>query len=117
VGNTPETKGTLLVVYEDIRDAFTAQQKLSGFSVGGRYLVVHFYKLPTASAFGLGGTPDLAKEAAEVELLRAQVAANEAAAAAAAGGAGGGGGGDDDEALDDESDRRRAAAAAAAARR
>ncbi|CAH8569661.1 unnamed protein product [Dicrocoelium dendriticum] len=43
VGNTPETKGTGLVIYEDIFDAKNACDHLSGFNVCGRYLVVLYY--------------------------------------------------------------------------
>merc|ERR1712154_533405 len=44
VGNTPETKGTAFVVYEDIFDAKTACEHLSGFNVCNRYLVVLYYQ-------------------------------------------------------------------------
>jgi pre-mRNA branch site protein p14 len=44
VGNTPETRGTAFVVYEDIFDAKTACDHLSGFNVCGRYLVVLYYQ-------------------------------------------------------------------------
>ena len=38
VGNTPETRGTAFVVYEDIFDAKNACDHLSGFNVCNRYL-------------------------------------------------------------------------------
>ncbi|XP_027231959.1 splicing factor 3B subunit 6 isoform X1 [Penaeus vannamei] len=44
VGNTPETRGTAFVVYEDIFDAKNACDHLSGFNVCGRYLVVLYYQ-------------------------------------------------------------------------
>ncbi len=44
VGNTPETKGTALIVYEDIFDAKNACDHLSGFNVCNRYLVVLYYQ-------------------------------------------------------------------------
>ncbi|VEL42783.1 unnamed protein product [Protopolystoma xenopodis] len=44
IGNTPETKGTALVVYEDIFDAKNACEHLSGFNVCNRYLVVLYYQ-------------------------------------------------------------------------
>ncbi|OXA58701.1 Splicing factor 3B subunit 6 [Folsomia candida] len=44
VGNTPETKGTAFVVYEDIFDAKNACDHLSGFNVCNRYLVVLYYQ-------------------------------------------------------------------------
>ena len=90
VGTTPETKGTAFIVYEDIYDARAACEHLSGFSVGGRYLVVHYYAAQKAAAAPAGA--DLAKEAAEVAALRARVAANDAG-----------------EELDEESERRRVA--------
>ena len=43
VGNTPETRGTAFVVYEDIFDAKNACDHLSGFNVCNR-LVVYKYK-------------------------------------------------------------------------
>nr|KAF6430245.1 splicing factor 3b subunit 6 [Molossus molossus] len=43
VGNTPETRGTAYVVYEDIFDAKNACDHLSGFNVCNRYLVVLYY--------------------------------------------------------------------------
>lgn len=39
-----DTKGTAFVVYEDIYDAKRAVDHLSGFNVGGRYLVVMYYQ-------------------------------------------------------------------------
>ena len=38
VGNTPETRGTAFVVYEDIFDAKNACDHLSGFNVCNRYV-------------------------------------------------------------------------------
>ena len=43
-GNTPETRGTTFVVYEDIVDAKNACDHLSGFNVCNRYLVVLYYQ-------------------------------------------------------------------------
>ena len=42
-GNTAETRGTAFVVYEDVYDAKTALDTLSGFNVDGRYLVLLYY--------------------------------------------------------------------------
>ncbi|CAO1402113.1 unnamed protein product [Diamesa serratosioi] len=44
VGNTPETRGTAFVVYEDIFDAKNACDHLSGFNVCNRYLVCLYYQ-------------------------------------------------------------------------
>ena len=97
VGTTTETKGTAFIVYEDIYDAAAACEHLSGFSVGGRYLVVHYYAQAAAAAAQRAAGVDLAAEQAEVQALRARVAANEASG-------GGGGGGEE---LDEEAERRR----------
>lgn len=43
-GNTKETKGTGYVVYEDIFDAKSACEHLSGFGLQGRYLIVTYYQ-------------------------------------------------------------------------
>lgn len=43
-GNTPDTRGTAFVVYEDIFDAKNACDHLSGFNVCNRYLVVLYYQ-------------------------------------------------------------------------
>lgn len=39
-----DTRGTAFVIYEDIYDAKSAVDHLSGFNVGGRYLVVLYYQ-------------------------------------------------------------------------
>ena len=44
MGNANDTRGTAFVVYEDIYDAKRAVDHLSGFNVGGRYLVVLYYQ-------------------------------------------------------------------------
>ena len=43
-GNEVHTKGTALVVYDDIFDAKNACEHLSGFNVGNRYIVVLYYQ-------------------------------------------------------------------------
>jgi len=48
VGNTPETRGTAFVIYEDIFDAKNACDHLSGFNVCNRYLVVLYYQASKA---------------------------------------------------------------------
>ncbi|KAL3142246.1 hypothetical protein ABBQ38_002590 [Trebouxia sp. C0009 RCD-2024] len=42
-GANKETRGTAYVVYEDIYDAKTAVEHLSGFNVANRYLIVLYY--------------------------------------------------------------------------
>lgn len=44
LGTTKETKGTAFVVYEDIFDAKNAVDHLSGFNIGGRYLIVLYHQ-------------------------------------------------------------------------
>mmetsp|Transcript_2991 Transcript_2991/g.4984 ORF Transcript_2991/g.4984 Transcript_2991/m.4984 type:complete len:140 (+) Transcript_2991:40-459(+) len=43
-GVTQETKGTAFVIYEDIYEAKSALEALSGFNVKGRYLVVLYHQ-------------------------------------------------------------------------
>lgn len=52
IGNTPETKGTALVIYEDIFEAKNACDHLSGFNVCNRYLVVLYYQRNRVSDIG-----------------------------------------------------------------
>ncbi|XP_068653212.1 splicing factor 3B subunit 6-like protein [Aristolochia californica] len=44
IGNSKDTKGTAFVAYEDIYDAKTAVDHLSGFNVANRYLIVLYYQ-------------------------------------------------------------------------
>jgi len=44
IGTAKDTKGTAFVVYEDIFDAKNAVDHLSGFNIGGRYLIVLYYQ-------------------------------------------------------------------------
>ena len=44
LGNTPSTRGSAYVVYDDVYDAKAALDHLSGFSVAGRYLVCSYFK-------------------------------------------------------------------------
>jgi len=43
-GVTNETRGTAFVIYEDIFEAKAALEALSGYMLGGRYLVVLYYQ-------------------------------------------------------------------------
>ena len=47
---TNKTKGTAYVVYECIYDAKTALEKLSGFNVANRYLIVLYYNVSKHAA-------------------------------------------------------------------
>ena len=44
IGTSKDTRGTAFVVYEDIYDAKTAVDHLSGFNVANRYLIVLYYQ-------------------------------------------------------------------------
>lgn len=44
LGVAPATRGTAYVVYEDIYDAKAAVERLSGFNVAGRYLIVRLLR-------------------------------------------------------------------------
>merc|ERR1712065_63460 len=44
MGNANDTRGTAFVVYEDIWDAKSACEHLSGFNVANRYLIVLYHQ-------------------------------------------------------------------------
>ncbi|KAK9698310.1 hypothetical protein RND81_08G095400 [Saponaria officinalis] len=44
VGTNKDTRGTAFIVYEDIYDAKTAVDHISGFNVANRYLIVLYYQ-------------------------------------------------------------------------
>lgn len=50
LGSTPETRGKAYVVFEDIFDAQTALEKLTGFNILGRYIVVLYFHKTGAGA-------------------------------------------------------------------
>ena len=66
-GNTPETRGTAFVVYEDIFDAKNACDHLSGFNVCNRYLVVLYYQANKAFK-----KLDAEKKEAELNAMKAK---------------------------------------------
>ncbi|BFZ64951.1 hypothetical protein YB2330_006112 [Saitoella coloradoensis] len=66
MGDTTATKGTAYVVYEDVMDAKTACEKLSGFNFADRYLVVMYHQPEKIKA------TDLSKKEAELERLKAR---------------------------------------------
>ena len=61
---TSETRGTAFVIYEDIFDAKTALEKLNGFQVAKRYLIVLYYQKHKQEE----------KQAQEVEKRKTQMA-------------------------------------------
>ena len=63
-----DTRGTAFVVYEDIYDAKNAVDHLSGFNVGGRYLVVLYYQPAKFQR-----RAEAAEQHKELELLRKKV--------------------------------------------
>jgi pre-mRNA branch site protein p14 len=71
-----DTRGTAFVVYEDIYDAKAAVDHLSGFNVGGRYLVVLYYQPAKFQA-----RSEEKQQQEELEELRRQVKAKKAALA------------------------------------
>ena len=44
LGDTAQTRGTAYVVYEDLQDARTACEKLSGFNFMNRYLITLYHQ-------------------------------------------------------------------------
>ncbi len=62
-GTAPDTRGTAFVVYEDVFDAKNACEHLSGFNVGGRYIVVLYHQASKAKG-------DLARKKEDIEKLR-----------------------------------------------
>lgn len=66
-GNTPETRGTAFVVFEDIFDAKNACDHLSGFNVCNRYLVVLYYQ--SSKAFK---KTDLEKKQEEIDKMKSK---------------------------------------------
>ena len=68
-----------IIVYEDIYDAKRAVDHLSGFNVGGRYLVVMYYQ---PAKFGKRADAELKRK--EIEDLRRQIKNKKAQMAKAA---------------------------------
>lgn len=66
VGNRADTRGRAYVVYEDIHDAKNAVEHLSGFAVGGRYLVVLYHSQMKKDAKKL----DVEKRQAELDAVK-----------------------------------------------
>ena len=67
LGTAPNTKGSAFVVYEDIFDAASAAAALSGFNVGGRYLVVLFHSAARAAKRAAGAADAAALRALQAE--------------------------------------------------
>ena len=89
VGTDAATKGTAFVVYEELADAQVACDKLNGFQAAKRFLTVVYYK-PLRT-----NKPNIDAATANVEALRARVAAGAAVASAA-----------EEGSIDDSDDRR-----------
>ena len=80
LGDKKDTRGTAFVIYEDIYDAKSAVDHLSGFNVGGRYLIVLYYQPAKFER-----RAETEQKQKELELLRKQVAMKKAELAGAAG--------------------------------
>ncbi|CAN6630878.1 hypothetical protein TRVA0_012S03246 [Trichomonascus vanleenenianus] len=65
-GNSSTTKGTAYVVYEDMKDASAAREKLSGFNFHNRYLVVTFHSVDKLNV----GKQDLEERRKNLEELK-----------------------------------------------
>jgi pre-mRNA branch site protein p14 len=74
-----DTRGTAFVVYEDIYDAKAALDHLSGFNVGGRYLIVLYYQPGKFEK-----RAELEERQGELQELRRRVAAQKAKMAGSA---------------------------------
>jgi pre-mRNA branch site protein p14 len=72
LGNANDTRGTAFVVYEDIYDAKTALEHLSGYNVCGRYLVVLYYQQTRMQK-----KLDTTKKAEELKRAREQLGLDE----------------------------------------
>ena len=69
VGDKKDTRGTAFVIYEDIYDAKSAVDHLSGFAVGGRYLIVLYYQPAKFER-----RADAEQKQKELDMLKKQVA-------------------------------------------
>ena len=64
-GNTPQTRGTAFVVYDEVADAKQACDKLNGFNFMGRYLVVLYHQPEKMAKGALGGGAEAMEERKE----------------------------------------------------
>jgi pre-mRNA branch site protein p14 len=65
IGSSKETRGTAYVVYEDIYDAKTACEHLSGFNVQNRYLIILYYNQKK-----MGQKASLKEQEAEIKKMQ-----------------------------------------------
>jgi pre-mRNA branch site protein p14 len=72
LGVNNDSRGTAFVVYEDIYDAKNAVDHLSGFNVGGRYLIVLYYQANRMQQRKAAGTTaaDVEKQKQEIQDLK-----------------------------------------------
>eukprot|EP00457_Paulinella_chromatophora_P021880 gb/GEZN01024527.1/.p1 GENE.gb/GEZN01024527.1/~~gb/GEZN01024527.1/.p1 ORF type:complete len:160 (+),score=19.57 gb/GEZN01024527.1/:49-528(+) len=68
-GSTAATRGRAYVVYEDIYEAKNAVDHLSGFNVGGRYIIVLYHNTKGIEGDKTGKI-DLGKKQKELERLK-----------------------------------------------
>ncbi|GMH93374.1 hypothetical protein TL16_g12612 [Triparma laevis f. inornata] len=71
LGSSNDTRGTAFVIFDDIYDAKSAVDHLSGFNVGGRYIVVLYYQ-PKKNVNRLG----MEVKKAQIEDLKKEVEAS-----------------------------------------
>ena len=88
LGEGKTTKGTAFIVFEDIFDAKNAADGLSGFNVGGRYLIVLFFN-PSKHA----KRASLRAQEEELRALQREHGVDGEQHGGGGGGKGGGGGG------------------------
>ncbi|RKO97950.1 hypothetical protein CXG81DRAFT_29844 [Caulochytrium protostelioides] len=82
IGNSSSTKGTGFVVYEDVYDARSALDGLSGFNIMGRYLIVLYHK-PGQQAHKMSmrqREEELSRQRARLDQLKAEAAKAKSAA-------------------------------------
>ena len=71
LGDKQETRGTAFVIYEDIYDAKNAVDRLGGFNVCGRYLIVLYYQ-----PLKMKAKMDAEKQRKELEELKSKFGLN-----------------------------------------
>jgi pre-mRNA branch site protein p14 len=67
-GNSPSTKGTAFVVYDEVADAKQACDKLNGFNFMNRYLVVLYHQ--PEKMVGKSGADNLAERQERLEKIK-----------------------------------------------
>ena len=71
-GSDQKTHGKAFVVYEDIYDAKNAVDHLTGFNVGGRFLVCTYHKMKTKVEEDAKKGGDMGTRRQELDALKAK---------------------------------------------